>query len=83
MAKTIDPRLAARLRKESEKTKDQPYPENVSYTRPNRERSRVYSVRLSAEEYATVQRVADNRHLPASTLVRSWILERLEKEESA
>ena len=83
MAKTIDPHLAARLREESEETKDQPYPESVSYTRPNRERSRVYSVRLSAEEYATVQRVADSRHLPASTLVRSWILERLEKEESA
>ena len=83
MAKTIDPRLASRLREESEETKDQPYPENVSYTRPNRERSRVYSVRLSAEEYATVQRVADSRHLPASTLVRSWILERLEKEDSA
>ena len=83
MAKTIDHRRASRLREESEKTKYQPYPEDVSYTRPNRERSRVCSVRLSAEEYATVQRVADSRHLPASTLVRPWILERLEKEVSA
>jgi len=43
----------------------------------------VYSVRLSAEEQARVQRVADAKHLPASTLVRSWILERLDQEKSA
>lgn len=40
-------------------------------------------LRLSAEEEAEVQRVASARHLPASTLVRSWILERLDRERSA
>ena len=29
MAKTIDPDLAARLREESEQTKDEPYPKDV------------------------------------------------------
>lgn len=81
MAKTIDPDLAARLREESEQTQDDPYPEGVKVTRPNR--SKVYSVRLSAQEQEAVQRVADARHLPASTLVRSWILERLDRERSA
>jgi hypothetical protein len=81
MAKTIDPDLAARLRQESEQTKDEPYPKNVKATRPNR--SKVYSVRLSAEEQEAVQRVADAQHLPASTLVRAWILERLDRERSA
>lgn len=83
MAKAIDPSLAEELRRESERTKDDAYPEASRGSRPNRTRSKVYSVRLSAEEEAEVQRVAEARHLPASTLVRSWILERLDRERSA
>jgi hypothetical protein len=83
MAKTIDRKLAEKLRQESERTKDEPYPAGATYTRPNRDRSRVYSVRLSQAEYEAVQRVADAVHLPPSTLVRSWILARLEQELSA
>ncbi len=41
MAKTIDPELADRLRRESEQTKDHPYPEGARFTRPNRDRSRA------------------------------------------
>ena len=81
MTQHLDPALAESLRHESEQTKDLPYPANASPTRPNR--TQVYSVRLSAEEQALVQRVADERHLPASTLVRSWILDRLDQERSA
>ena len=81
MAQTIDPKLAADLRAESEDTKDSPYPEATSGTRPNRQK--VYSVRLSEQEEAEVQRVAAAKHLPPSTLVRSWILERLDQERPA
>ncbi len=81
MAKTIDPALAEKLRLESEESKDDAYPAGTTGRRPNRER--VYSVRLSANEEADVQRVAADKHLPASTLVRSWILERLDRERSA
>jgi Family of unknown function (DUF6290) len=81
MAKTIDPDLSGRLRDESEQTKDEPYPKDVKGSRPNR--SKVYSVRLSAEEQEAVERVAHAQHLPASTLVRAWILERLDRERSA
>lgn len=80
MAKTVDPGLIAQLREESERTKDAPYPQASSPKRPNR--SQVYSVRLSAEEQARVQSVAEARHLPASTLVRAWILERLDQESA-
>lgn len=80
MAKTADPELLAQLREESERTKDEPYPNTTTAKRPNR--SQVYSVRLSEEEQARVQRIADARHLPASTLVRSWILERLDGESA-
>ncbi len=81
MAKTTDPALVEQLRRESEQTKDAPYPAGATGRRPNRQK--VYSVRLSAEEEAEVQRVAAAKHLPASTLVRSWILERLDRERSA
>lgn len=80
MAKTVDPKLVAELREESERTKDDPYPADTRGERPNR--SQVYSVRLSAEEQARVQSVADAKHLPASTLVRSWILDRLDQESA-
>lgn len=80
MAKTTDPQLIARLREESERTKDDPFPEDVRVVRPNR--SQVYSVRLSADEQARVQSVADAKHLPPSTLVRSWILDRLDQESA-
>ena len=83
VAKTIDRALVERIREESERTKDDPYPAGARFTRPNRGRSRVYSVRLNEDEYEAVQRVADAAHLPASTLVRSWILARLDQERSA
>ena len=83
MAKKLDPELVRKIREESERTKDDPYPDDATFTRPNRDRSRVYSVRLTQSEYEEVQRVADAAHLPASTLVRSWILARLEQERSA
>ena len=80
MAKTTNPQLIARLREESERTRNDPFPDDVRPARPNR--SQVYSVRLSAEEQARVQSVADAKHLPASTLVRSWILDRLDHESA-
>lgn len=81
MAKTIDPALAERLRREAEQTKDDAYLAGTADRRPNRQK--VHSVRLSAEEEIEIQRVAAAKHLPACTLVRSWILERLDRERSA
>ena len=83
MATEMNRDLAARLRAESEATKDDPYPTGVAATRPNRHRSQVYSVRLSPQEQDDIRRVAEAKHLPASTLVRAWILERLDSERSA
>ena len=56
MAKRTDPALVERLRRESEQTKNDAYPAGITGRRPNRQK--VYSVRLSAEEEAAVQRVA-------------------------
>jgi len=51
--------------------------------RHERPRSRMFSIRLSEEEYELVQQVADAAHLPASTMIRAWVLSRLDQERSA
>lgn len=81
MAKTINADLAARLREESEGTREDDYPTDARPSRPNR--TKVYSIRLSEDEQARVQQAADAQHLPASTLVRSWILDRLNQDRTA
>ncbi|HEY4020542.1 MAG TPA: hypothetical protein VGM75_17755 [Pseudonocardiaceae bacterium] len=50
--------------------------------RVNRGRSTVYSVRLTEDEVAAVQAAAERAQLPASTLVRSWIVERVRSVNS-
>lgn len=82
MATSTDPDLAARLRAESEAGKDDPYIDGVTGARPNRQRSQVCSVRLSSQEQDDLRRLAEAKHMPPSTLVRSWILERLDAERS-
>lgn len=66
------------VRDEAEATKDStdPLPDDVG-ARPNLSRSTVFSIRLTAEEVAAVQAAADRAELPTSTLVRSWIVQRL------
>lgn len=41
------------------------------------QRSRVYSIRLSESEIEALESAAEQAGLPASTLARSWIAERL------
>ncbi|WP_166982175.1 hypothetical protein [Paramicrobacterium fandaimingii] len=46
-------------------------------TRPGGTRARVYSIRLTEAEVAALEAVAERDGVPASTLARSWIVERL------
>lgn len=69
--------LAGFLRDEAEyaeQHKDDPYPPGATATQPGKARSVVYSVRLAPEEVAALERFAAAAGLPASTLVRSWIV---------
>jgi len=65
----------------SEENRDAPIPASAKVTRPNRARSTVYSIRLNTDEVAAVQALAESAELPASTLVRSWIIERVRSEQ--
>jgi hypothetical protein len=73
-------RLLAEEAADSEANPDAPVATGSTISRPNRARSTVYSVRLNPEEVAAVQALAEAAGLPASTLVRSWIIERMRAE---
>ncbi len=57
---------------ESEATRDQPVPEDVRGER--RGRSVVQSVRLPAEEFAEIERIAAQLDVPVGALIRDWVL---------
>jgi hypothetical protein len=59
-----------------------PYPDGTTITRPNRP-SRMFNVRLTDDQLNELRAVAHQRHLPVSTMVRSWLLDRLDQERDA
>lgn len=59
-----------------------PYPAKTRITRPNRP-SRMFNLRLTEEQFAELEDAARRRHLPMSTMARSWLLERLDHERHA
>lgn len=61
----------------------QPLPEHVEVSRPGHKRSKMFSVRLSEDEMAELEQVAEQANLPARTLVRAWILDRLRGDQPA
>jgi len=74
-------KLIEQEREASEADPDTPLPKGARVTRPNQRRSTVFSIRLNADEVAALQSLADMAGLPASTLARAWIVERLREEQ--
>lgn len=56
---------------EADATASDPMPAGGSATRPNK--SVVVAVRLTPEDAASVEELAEQAGLPASTLLRTWI----------
>lgn len=63
----------------SELTRDAPISDKA--VRKNRTKSVIYSVRLTPEQINEIQRVADAADVPASALVRDWVLQGLANEQ--
>jgi stress-induced morphogen len=87
MAKSLDPEIRRALRDEAvalehDAESTEPYPAGTRITRPNKP-SRMFNVRLSDEQFHELQDLARHRHLPMSTMVRAWLLDRLEEERRA
>jgi hypothetical protein len=65
---------------ESEATRDEPVPEGVKGER--RGRSVVQSVRLPADDFAEIERIAAEAGVPVGALIRGWVLAGLAAERS-
>lgn len=61
------------LREEAEATREEPL--SADATRPAR--AKMLSIRLNAEEFDALHRHAEQLEIPASALVRGWILTQL------
>lgn len=62
-------------RRDAETSQDEPLSSHA--TRPGRQRAKVLSVRLTSEEFDELNRFAAVLEVPASALVRGWVLEQL------
>lgn len=51
--------------------------------RPSGQKMELISLRFPAEMIEGVRAIADDRHLPYQTLLRSWVAERLDEERAA
>lgn len=65
----------------SEATRGEPLSDRA--VRRGRTRSVVYSIRLAPEETEAIQQIADDAGIPASGLVREWVLQGLAAEQEA
>jgi hypothetical protein len=66
--------VAADAEAERGQDQDAPLPPHVKVSRPNRARSRVLQVRLNPDEFEAIERIAERRGLPASTVAREQLL---------
>src|SRR5215216_4899108 len=51
--------------------------------RPGAQRMELVSLRFPTEMLERVRIVAERRHLPYQTMIRSWVAERLDEEQNA
>lgn len=72
----IEDRIKA-VQAESETTRDDPYPQGTAFTRPGRAGSIVQSVRLPAETFDEIERLARERDVPVSAFIRGLIMDGL------
>jgi hypothetical protein len=70
--------LLAEETEASERTRDEPLSDRA--TRKRQTRSVVYSIRLTPEQTEEIQRIAASAGVPATGLVRSWVLQGLAAE---
>lgn len=88
MSKRLDPMLARELNEEATRAEvaaeadpDTEFPADASISWPNR--SRMLTLRLRQSEYDAIQRAAEQRHMPASTLARSLLLDKLGEQHAS
>jgi hypothetical protein len=74
--------LVERIATEAEASMNTPMPADTKYTHPNRGKSVALSLRLNPSELDAVHRLATERDVPVSALVRGWIVQQLAAEHA-
>ncbi len=82
MSKDLEAFLRAEA-EHAEMNKDAPLTAETVVSRPGGSRGRVYSIRLTDDEVAALEAAAEQAGIPASTLARTWILERLAEDDGS
>ena len=87
MADKLDPKTARAVRNdarrlEKDAASSTSYPPATKVGRPN-QASRMFNVRLTDDQFSALQELANQRHLPMSTMARAWLLDRLDQERAA
>lgn len=72
---------AARAEAAAETNPEAEFPKDASASWPNR--SRMLTLRLRQSEQDAIQRAAEQRHLPPSTLARSLLLDKLGEQPAS
>jgi len=80
MSEAIEDQLA-RLAEESEGGRELPA-DLVRSTRPPRDPSQVYSLRVPVRRLEELRRRAESEGVEPSALMRRWVLERLDQEQA-
>jgi len=75
-------RLLSEEAEYAEQHREDPIPADARATRPNRTKSVMFSLRLNPDELAAVQELARESDIPASALVRGWIVQRLDADRN-
>jgi hypothetical protein len=75
-------RAVEKAQAESEATRDEPIPDETRGERRGRSVSVVQSVRLPAEQFAEIERLAAEANVPVGALIRGWVLAGLATERS-
>ena len=88
MTKRLDPKLARELQDEASRAEaaaeadpEAEFPQDATISWPNR--TRMLTLRLRQSEFDAIQRAAEARHLPASTLARSLLLDKLGEQHAS
>ena len=79
---TLEQLIAAEATHVEDHRDDEP-PAQTRGQRPNQTKSVMLSLRLNPEELTAVQTQAREHNIPASALVRGWILQHLAQADSA
>lgn len=88
MTKRLDAKLVRELQEEAVRAEsaagvepEAGFPPNASIRWPNR--SRMLTLRLRQSEYDAIARAAEERHIPASTLARSLLLDKIGESQAS